>query len=203
MWWWPLLRRSVSLHWRMSLVGFEYFFSFSHYFRVLLLRSLCNFLRVEPIFRGLLLCWSMFCWFGCCFRSSFLSLPQQIWGINWCHLPIIGLPFALLVLYFELNSGFHSAAFISHLSLSDVAVLSASLHFIFCESCSSIESSHFPSFPWLPLSFKCSLPNPILQFLQHQSLRHCHSRMTRRCPGHCERQSFVRLHFHHYCYPSR
>ena len=42
----------------------------------------------------------------------------------------LGLPIALLVLYFELSSGFHSAAFINHLSLGDVAILSASLHFI-------------------------------------------------------------------------
>ena len=33
----------------------------------------------------------------------------------------LGLPVALLVLYFELISGFHSAAFINHLSLGDVA----------------------------------------------------------------------------------
>ena len=43
----------------------------------------------------------------------------------------LGLPIALLVLYFELSSGFHSAAFINHLSLGDVAILIASLHFIF------------------------------------------------------------------------
>ena len=42
----------------------------------------------------------------------------------------LGLPIALLVLYFELSSGFHSAAFINHLSLGDVAILSANLHFI-------------------------------------------------------------------------
>ena len=59
----------------------------------------------------------------------------------------LGLPIALLVLYFELSSGFHSAAFINH--LGDVAILIASLHFIFFESCSCILSSHFPSFPWL------------------------------------------------------
>ena len=53
----------------------------------------------------------------------------------------LGLSIALLVLYFELSSGFHSAAFTNHLSLGDVAILSASLHFIFCESCSSIESA--------------------------------------------------------------
>ena len=43
----------------------------------------------------------------------------------------LGLPIALLVLYFEPSSGFHSAAFINHLSLGDVAILSASLHSIF------------------------------------------------------------------------
>ena len=42
----------------------------------------------------------------------------------------LGLPIALLVLYFELSSGFHFAAFINHLSLGDVDILSASLHFI-------------------------------------------------------------------------
>ena len=59
----------------------------------------------------------------------------------------LGLPIALLVLYFELSSGFHSAAFINHLSLGDKAILIVSLHFIFFESYSSILSSHFPSFP--------------------------------------------------------
>ena len=43
----------------------------------------------------------------------------------------LGLPIALWVLYFELSSGFHPAAFINHLSLGDVASLIASLHFIF------------------------------------------------------------------------
>ena len=43
----------------------------------------------------------------------------------------LGLPIDLLVLYFELSSGFHSAALINHLSLGDVAILIASLHFIF------------------------------------------------------------------------
>ena len=42
----------------------------------------------------------------------------------------LGLPIALLVLYFELSSGFHSTAFINHLSLGGVAILSANLHFI-------------------------------------------------------------------------
>ena len=43
----------------------------------------------------------------------------------------LGLPIDLLVLYFELSSGFHSAAFNNHLSFGDVAILIASLHFIF------------------------------------------------------------------------
>ena len=44
----------------------------------------------------------------------------------------LGLPIALLVLYLELRSGFHSAASFNHLSLGDVAILSANFHFIFC-----------------------------------------------------------------------
>ena len=43
----------------------------------------------------------------------------------------LGLPIALFVLYLELKSGFHSAALFSHLSLGDVAILSANFHFIF------------------------------------------------------------------------
>ena len=59
----------------------------------------------------------------------------------------LGLPIALLVLYLELRSRLHSAAFFSHLSLGEVAILSANFHFIFCGSCSSIESLHVPSCP--------------------------------------------------------
>ena len=66
----------------------------------------------------------------------------------------LGLPIALLVLYLELNSGFHSAAFFIHLSLGDVAILNANFHFIFCVSCSSIESLRIPSFP---LHLQCFL----------------------------------------------
>ena len=43
----------------------------------------------------------------------------------------LGLPIALLVLYLELSSGFHSAACLNHLSLGDVGILSANFHFIF------------------------------------------------------------------------
>ena len=42
----------------------------------------------------------------------------------------LGLPIALMVLYLELRSGFHSAALNNHLSFVDVAILIASLHFI-------------------------------------------------------------------------
>ena len=42
----------------------------------------------------------------------------------------LGLPIALLVLYLELRSGFHSAAFLSHLSHGEVAIPSANFHFI-------------------------------------------------------------------------
>ena len=142
--------RSVSLRWRNSLVCFGYFFSisFSHYFPVVFPKSLCNLLRVKSIFRGLLLSWSMFCWFGCYSRSSFsvsssTSLRNSLMSSS--HL-FFGLPIALSEMYFDLNSGFHSAAFINHLSLNDVAILIAGLPFIDCESCSNIESSHFPSF---------------------------------------------------------
>ena len=65
----------------------------------------------------------------------------------------LGLPIALLVLYLELRSGFHSAAFLNHLSLGDVAILSANFHFIFCVFCSSIESLHVPSCPKRRLCF--------------------------------------------------
>ena len=57
-----------------------------------------------------------------------------------------GLPIALLVLYLELSSGIHSAAFFSHLSLGDVAILNANFHFIFCAFCSSIESLQLTTF---------------------------------------------------------
>ena len=43
---------------------------------------------------------------------------------------LLGLPIALLVLYFELSSGFHSATFTNHLSLGIDAILRANLHFI-------------------------------------------------------------------------
>ena len=43
----------------------------------------------------------------------------------------LGLPIALLVLYLVLSSRFQSAAFLSHLSFGEVAILSASFHFFF------------------------------------------------------------------------
>ena len=195
MWCWLLLRRSVSLHWRISLVGFDYFFSFSRYFHVVLLQSLCNFLRVESIFRGLLLCWSMFCWFGCCFQvkfsvSSSTSLRNSLMSSS--HL-FLGLPIALLVLYFELSSGFHSAAFINHLSLGDVAILSASLRFHFLWVLFQHRIFAFSIFSMAPfvLLFKYSIQSvPSISVL-----RRYRSQMTRRCPGRCECLSFAHLSY--------
>ena len=43
----------------------------------------------------------------------------------------LGLPINLLVLYFELSSGFHAAAFTNHLSCGDVEILIAGFQFIF------------------------------------------------------------------------
>ena len=112
----------------------------------------------------------------------------------------LGLPIALLVVYFELSSGFHSAAFINHLSLGDVAILIASLHFIFL--------SHVPA-PYLLIFHLfhgfvgALLMYSRLQSLQRQPLRFCRSRITRRCPGHCERQSFFRLHSRRLCSSSQ
>ena len=48
-----------------------------------------------------------------------------------------GLPIARLVLYFELISGFHSAAFFTHLSLGDVAISKLISISFSCVSCSS------------------------------------------------------------------
>ena len=107
----------------------------------------------------------------------------------------LGLPIDLLVLYFELNSGFHSAALINHLSFCDVAVLNASLHFIFFESTSNILSYRFPSFQKLQwCSFQCVRPIPLLRSPQRQFLHHCQSRMTRHCLDHNEMYRFFCLH---------
>ena len=110
----------------------------------------------------------------------------------------LGLPIDLLILYFELSSGFHSAAFINHLSLGDKAILNASLHFIFVSYLLLI-SHLFYGFNGAPFDVVYS----ILQSLQHQSLHHCHSRMTHQCPGRCERQSFVRLRSRRGCSSGR
>ena len=86
----------------------------------------------------------------------------------------LGLPIALLVLYFELSSGFHSAAFINNLSLGDVAIhVPASNLLIYHLFHGFVGASFNVVYPIL------------LQSQQRQSLRHCHSRMKRRCPGHC------------------
>ena len=95
-----------------------------------------------------------------------------------------GLPIVLLVLYLELSSGFHSAAFfltIFHSVMSQFSML-ISISF-FCVFCSSIESLHIPSCQLRQLCFfLCSQSNPLLrsqpcqylyQSLHQMSLRFC------------------------------
>ena len=86
----------------------------------------------------------------------------------------LGLPIALLILYLVLSSKFQSAAFLNHPSLGDVAILSASFDFVFCESCSSIDV--------VSISSSAS------------------SSMKLHCPRHCESLCSVRHRFHHRCY---
>ena len=76
----------------------------------------------------------------------------------------LGLPIALLVLYLELRSGFHSAAFsaIFHTVKLQFSV-PISISF-FCVSCSSNESLHVPSCPKRQQCFSlCIRSNPLLQ----------------------------------------
>ena len=81
--------------------------------------------HVDPIIVGLNPSFDwvfIFLFSSTCLRKSLMSSS---------HL-FLGLPIALLVLYLELRSGFHSAAFFSHhLSHGEVAILSANFHFIF------------------------------------------------------------------------
>ena len=130
--------------------------------------------------------------------SSSTSLRNSL--ISSSHL-FLGFPIALLVLYFELSSVFHSTAF--HQPSLTLFSAPVSISF-FCESCSSIESSHFPSFLWhRSCFFLCSRSNLLLQSLWYQFLLQNRSRNTRRCPGLCECLSFARLHFRRQWYSSR
>ena len=110
----------------------------------------------------------------------------------------LGLPIALLVLYLELSSGFHSAAFFfNHLSLGDVAILSTNFHFIFCVSCSSIESLRVPSFP---LHLQCfslrTQSSLLLQSQLYQFPRQHRLQMILHCPRHSESLCSGHLRFH-------
>ena len=74
---------------RISLVGFDYFFSLSQYFHVVLLKSLCISLRVESHLP------QVFCCVDPCFDDWFAAFGQAfslfhnlVWGVHWCHLPI-------------------------------------------------------------------------------------------------------------------
>ena len=127
-------------------------------------RSLCKFLLVEPIFCGHWLCWSKFCWFDWSFRLGFHYLQILFWGIRWCHLPIFFSVFQSLCwscilcsILVSIQQPF-SAIFRSVMLRFWVPI---SISF-FCESCSSIESLRFPSFPWhhSVLLFMYSIQSP-------------------------------------------
>ena len=130
--------------------------------------------------------------------SSSICLRKSLMSSS--HL-FLGLPIALLVLYQELRCGFHSAAFLNHLSLGDVAILSANFHFIFCVFCSSIESLHVPSCLKRQLCFFwCIRSNPLLRSQSylfpfqslHQMSLHCPHHLQILCPDH--------RRFLHQCY---
>ena len=96
---------------------------------VILTRSLCKFLLIEPIFYCLWLCRSKFCWCDCCSRLGFHFLQSLVWGIRWYHLPI----------FFSVFQSFCWSCILSSIlgsiqqpfSLGDVAILYANFHFIF------------------------------------------------------------------------
>ena len=66
-----------------------------------------------------------------------------------------------LPIYFVLSSGFHPAAFITHLSSSEDATLIACLHFILLCFDAALDFLLFSSVPWLHL---CLFSNPIFFF---------------------------------------
>ena len=144
----------------------------------------------DPCFVGLI---AAFDWVFSIFKFLFEEFVDVIFPF------FLGLPIALLILYLVLSSGFQSAAFLNYLSLGDVAILSASFHFIFCDSCSSMESLRFPSFPWLHLCFFYVF-NPVCFFNRCgiNSLRQHRLQMKLHCPRHCDSFCSVRHRFHRY-----
>ena len=116
-------------------------------------------------------------------RNSLMPSPHHF----------LGLPIALSVLYFELNSGFHSDSVMWHFS-SPVSIS----FFVSLVPASNLLISHL-FFGFVSASLYVVHPIFFFYLCSINSLRHCHSRITRHCPGHCERLSFVRLRFRHQC----
>ena len=111
------------------------------------------------------------------------------------------LPIVLLSLYFELSSGFHSAAFFIHLSLvmSQFSML-VSISFS-CVFCCSIESLHVPSCQLRQLGFfLCSRTDPLLQSQSCQYLFLSLHRMSLRCPYHLQIWCSDHRRFCHQCF---
>ena len=113
----------------------------------------------------------------------------------------LGLPIALFVLYLELNSAFHSAAFFSHLSLGEFAIRSAQFPF------------HFLCVLFQHRIFACSILSNASAVLLFMSSIHSSSsivvvsisssgsfQMSLYCRRHPEFLCSGRLRFHHQCY---
>ena len=114
----------------------------------------------------------------------------------------LGLPIALLILYLVLSSRFQSAAFLNHLSLGEVAILSASFHFIslcvlFQNRIFALDIFSLASSMLLSLCIQSSL---LLQSMWYQFLREHRLQMKLHCPRHCKSLCSVRHRFHHQCY---
>ena len=81
--------------------------------------SRAHFLQSLAMLIQLLLFWILLSIDSSFSFSSWICLRKSLMSSS--HL-FLGLPIALLVLYLELRSGFHSAAFLNHLSLGEVAI---------------------------------------------------------------------------------
>ena len=92
-------------------------------------------------------------------RSDDPELRERL--ISSFHL-FFGLPTALYVLYFVLSSGFHPAAFLTHLSSCQNAILVANLHFILLCVLTQHWILLFSSVPWLHECFSSCIQSILL-----------------------------------------